>query len=254
MKKLVITTIVLLIATAYITVVYFKNLNPPGSHTSQVMGTIPDNASIIFEFNNEQGFYDIFSDNTLLDNIIGQEKLADIDTLRNVLLANQLIKKYFDGQNLFISLHPVKNGIDLLLTMSAAKGFDVSLIDKLAKQQNNGLIINPIRINDKEGYNVYISSIKKRFFIINKEDNIFAGSFSEDLAQQSAQYKPKNDKKDFVLLSEQQNSNSLANLYINNEALSPLFEALFINKNTDILRSFRLLPALSVFLENLALN
>jgi len=246
MKKLVITTIVLLIATAYITVVYFKNLNPPGSHTSQVMGTIPDNASIIFEFNNEQGFYDIFSDNTLLDNIIGQEKLADIDTLRNVLLANQLIKKYFDGQNLFISLHPVKNGIDLLLTMSAAKGFDVSLIDKLAKQQNNGLIINPIRINDKEGYNVYISSIKKRFFIINKEDNIFAGSFSEDLAQQSAQYKPKNDKKDFVLLSEQQNSNSLANLYINNEALSPLFEALFINKNTDILRSFRLLPALSV--------
>jgi hypothetical protein len=246
MKKLVITTTVLIIAIACITVVYFKNLNPAGSHTSRVMNTIPDDAAVIFEFNNEQGFYDIFSDNTLLNNAIGQEKLNDIDTLRSTLLGNQLLKKYFDGQNLYISLHPVKNGVDLLLTISAAKGFDISVIDQLAKQQNNGLIIKPIRINSKEGYNVYISSIKKQFFIINKEDNIFAGSFSEDLARHSAQYKPKSDKKDFLLLSEQQNSNSLANFYVNNEALSPLFEQLFINKNTDILRSFRLLPALTV--------
>jgi hypothetical protein len=66
MRKLVITTIILLIATVCITVVYFKNLNPPGSHTSQVMSTIPDNAAVIFEFNNEKSFYDIFSGDTLL--------------------------------------------------------------------------------------------------------------------------------------------------------------------------------------------
>ena len=245
MKKQVIITIILLVATAWITVVYFKNLNPPGSHTSQVMATIPDNAAIIFEYNNEQSFYDIFSGNSLLTCVIGTEKLADIDTLRALLLKNPLLTKYFEGQNLFISLHPVKNDVDLLLTMSAGKGFDVGIIDQLAKQPNSGLIINPIRIDGKEAYNIYISAIKKRFFIVNKEDDIFAGSFSEELAEQSAAYKPKSDKQSFVLLPEQQNTNSLANLYVNNEALSPLFEQLFLNKNTDIFRSFRLLPALA---------
>jgi hypothetical protein len=91
MRKLVITTIILLIATAAITVVYFKNLSPPGSNTSRVIEAIPDNASVIFQFTNEKSFYDIFSDNTLLTSVIGKDNLADIDTLRSVLLGNPLL-------------------------------------------------------------------------------------------------------------------------------------------------------------------
>jgi len=247
MKKLVITTILLLTATIYITVVYFKNLNPMGSNTSRLMATIPDNAAIIFSFNNEKSFYDIFNGNTLLTAVSGKENVADIDTVRNQLLANPLLEKYFDGQNVFISLHPLKNNnADLLLTIAAVKGFDISLMDQLAKQQNSGLIVNAIRIAGKQGYSIYISSIKKRFYVVNKEDNIFSGSFSEELAEQSAQYKDKSNSSKFVLLSEQQNNNSLADLYVNYSAIQPLFDQLFKNKNTDILRSFKLLPALAV--------
>jgi len=246
MKKQVIITLILLIATAYITVVYFRNLNTPGSHTSEVMATIPDNAALIFEFNNEKSFYDIFSDNTLLNSLTGKDELADIDTLRSQLLGNPLLNKYFDGQNLFISLHPLQGGgTDLLFTMSAAKGFEFSMIGKLMKQTGSGLIITEAKIQGKQGYNIYINSIKKRFFVINKEDNVFAGSFSEELVQQSAQYKAKNDEKAFVLLSDQQNTNSLAELYVNYAQLNPLFSQIFQNKNTDIFKSFRLLPALA---------
>jgi hypothetical protein len=52
MKRHIITTLLLLLATAFITVVYFKNLNPPGTRTSKVMNNIPDNAAFILEFNN----------------------------------------------------------------------------------------------------------------------------------------------------------------------------------------------------------
>ena len=96
MKKLVIATILLLSATIYITVVYFKNLNPPGSNTSRLMATIPDDAAVIFSFNNEKSFYDIFNGNTLLTAISGKENIADIDTVRNLLLSNSLFEKYFD--------------------------------------------------------------------------------------------------------------------------------------------------------------
>jgi hypothetical protein len=149
---------------------------------------------------------------------------------------------------LFISLHPLKNNdVGLLLTISASKGFDIAVaMDQLSKQPSSGFIINSIHVAGKKGYNIYISSIKKRFFVINNEDNTFSGSFSEELAEQSASYQPKKDKKAFVLLPEQQNANSLANLYVNYEQLAPLMQQLFQNKNTDILRSFKVLPALAV--------
>ena len=65
MKRLIITTIILLIAAVGVTVVYFKNLSTPGMRTSNVMRTIPPTASLIFEFNNDKSFYDIFNNNKL---------------------------------------------------------------------------------------------------------------------------------------------------------------------------------------------
>jgi hypothetical protein len=57
--------------------------------------------------------------------------------------------------------------------------------------------------------------------------------------------KPDKEKQAFMLLPDQQNSNSLANLYINYEHLGQLFTQLFKNNNTDIFKPFRLLPALA---------
>ncbi|MHB8209691.1 hypothetical protein, partial [Mucilaginibacter sp.] len=167
---------------------------------------------------------------------------------------NPIITKYFKGQSLFISLHPLKNkGVDVLLTLSAGKGFNDGLIDKIAAGKNSGLIINPLRVQGAIGYSIYFNSIKKRFYVIDKGEGIFAGSFSQDLAELSAQTKFNGDKHDFVLLSEQQNSNSLANLYVNYEQLTPLFNKLFIN-NTDIFRSFKLLSAKAVLSMNYKSN
>jgi hypothetical protein len=246
MKKQIIITLILLAATVYVTVVYFKNLNPPGTRTSQVMYSIPDNAALIFEFNNDKGFYDIFKDNKLFAAVIGKQKLSLLDTLRQQLLQNSILVKYFTGQNIFISLHPSKtDGIDLLLSMSPATGFEPDLFDRLSKQPNSGLLITPIRTAGRSGYNIYINALKKRFYIINKGNNVFSGSFSKELIDQSASHKNKPGKETFVLLSDQQSNNSLANLYVNYNGLSPLFERLFKNKNTDIFKNFRFLPALA---------
>jgi len=240
MRKQIISTIILLIAAAAVTVLYFKNLNPPGANTSRVMAAIPSNASVIFQFTNEKSFYDIVSNDTLLADLVGQQKLSEIDTLRTTVLGNPLLNRFFEGQSLFISLHPLKNNdADLLFTMQAVKSFDIDVMARLAKQQHTGLLINPLRSPGVSGYEIYINSLKKRFYVIGKGANIFAGSFSEELALQSAQYKAAGDKQDFVMLSAQQNSNSLANLYVNNNQLEGLFDVLFSEKNEDIFRSFR---------------
>ncbi len=244
MKRLIIITILLLTATAMVTVIYFKNLNNTTQHTSLVLRTIPNNAALIFEFNNEKEFYDIYNDNKLFVNLLGEEKIAELAALKNTLLQNSLIEPFLKQQSIFVSLHPQKNdAIDFILTTSVAKDFNAEIVNQLAKQTNNSLVITSIDIGGKQGYTIYIKEIKKRFYLITKDKYTLAGSFSKELISAYAKYDYRKEKQAFVLLSERQSTNSLANLYVNYVALSPLFEQLFINKNIDIFKSFRQSPA-----------
>ncbi|RYU91463.1 hypothetical protein EWM62_05860 [Mucilaginibacter terrigena] len=246
MRRLIIITLILLAATAYITVKYFRNLNTSGMYAGNIMHTIPDNAAIVFEFTNEKSFYDIYAGNTLLHNLIGGQKMSELDTVRNVLFGNAALNSFFYSRNVFMSLYPSQNNdVDLLLTASTAKDFNLSEFDKLAGQQKTGMLITPLKIGEKRGYNIYFNSLKKRFYIINIDANIFSGSFSKGLITQNANYKADRDKQAFMLLPDQQNSNSLANLYINYQHLGPLFSKLFKSNNSDIFKPFRLLPALA---------
>ncbi|HZX57886.1 MAG TPA: hypothetical protein VFE54_04150 [Mucilaginibacter sp.] len=244
MKRHIIITILLLVATVLVTVVYFKHLSNTAQHTGLVMRTIPNDASLIFEFNNDKEFYDIFSSDKLFSNFLGDDKLDELIALRKNLLQNSLMAKYVSGQNLFISLHPQKgNSIDFLLTASVSKEFQSDILEQIAKQPKNGMLIHSIDIEGKPGYVIYLNDLKKRFYMINRDDHSLSASFSKDVIANCARYDYKKEKETFVLLSDRLQSNSLANLYVNYQALSPLFEQVFVNKNTDIFKNFRQFPA-----------
>jgi len=251
MRRHIIITIILLVATVSITVVYFKNLNTPGIQAARIMEAIPDDAALILEFNNDQTFYDIFNDNQLFKALAGKQKIGELNILRTQLLQNPILRKYFTSQNIFISLHPSKaSTMELLVTLSPANGFEPAVFEQVAKQVGTGMVVTPIKVGGKQGYSVYLNALKKRFFIINNDNNIFSGSFSKELAEQYSTNKSKRNRSAFVLLSEQQNANSLSNLYVNYGRLSPFFDLLFKNKSTDILKSLRLLPGLATLSQN----
>eukprot|EP01037_Dinobryon_pediforme_P000741 gene741-744_t len=140
--------------------------------TSQVLELIPENASFIFEFNNDKGFYDIFKDNKLFAPVIGQNQL---DELNAVYL---LLRSY----------------ADLLITLSCGTGFNPSVLEQLSKLAGSGLVVTPIRITGRQGYNIYINSLKKH------------------LIDQTLKSRSDREKINFTLLSEQQSANSLASL------------------------------------------
>ncbi len=251
MKRLIVITLILLAAAIAITVVYFKNLSPPGVRTGQVMHTIPDNATAVFEFNSEKGFYDIFKGNQLLSAVMGKDKLADLDTLRKLLISSPQLERFFDGQNVFISVHPSSgNDINLLITIPTTNDFKTDAFTALNTQPNSGLSVSPVHNTIGTTYDVLVKAINKHFYITQKENNIFAGSFSKELIDQSILYRDDKSKNVFIPLPEQQNANSLANLYINYSQLTPLFDQIFKNKNTDIFKSFKLLPALAALTLN----
>ncbi|RKR84972.1 hypothetical protein BDD43_5226 [Mucilaginibacter gracilis] len=245
----IIITIILLVLAALMSVMYFRKLNSPGQRPGKVMENIPSNAALIFEYKNDETFYDIFSNNKLLSNLIGDEHIAELTVLKTRLLDNNLLKNLFEGQSLFISVHPQKDttaNLDFLITTSTRVNMGDE-IDQLARQKNSDILIHPMQLAGKKGYNVFFNSIKRRFYLLLNDDNTFSASFSQPLVEQAAKYHNENHEKFFVQLSDQQNSNSIANLYVNYSQLVPLFDELFKNKNTDIFRSFRLLYAIGAF-------
>lgn len=251
MRKLIITTTLLLAATVAITVVYFKNLSTPTAYTTRVMQSIPNTAALIFEFSNDDGFYDIFGNNNLLNSLIGKGKINELTTLRTQLLNNPLLKNFFTGQHIYVSLQgQPRDSIDFLITITGGEKFDSSHLDQLAKQNNKDILITTLSLGGKDAYNIYFADLKKRFYLVNRGNHILSGSFSKDLALQSAQYQPAKSQQSFILIPDQQNTNSLANLYINYAQLTPLFDQLFKAKNTGIFKSLRMLPALSALTLN----
>jgi len=242
MRRLIVITLILLALTAYITIVYFKALNSPANHAASVISVIPDNAALIFEFNNDSSFYDIFKADTLFNAIVGNAAIGELDTLHRLLLQNAVLNKYFAGQNVFISIHPLPGKkMDFLLTMPATKDFSPNVLNALSKQPNSGLSVTMLHTAAKRGYIINIQAMHKSFYLIEKDENVLSGSFSPELVQQAAVYKPQKNKPAFILLPDQQNANSLANLYINYSQIDALFGLLFKNRNTDIFKNFRTL-------------
>lgn len=212
---------------------------------NQVMKSIPASASLIFEFNNDKSFYDVYDGNKLFAAVAGTHELDELGSLRHQLLLNPMIERYFAGQNIFISVHPLnKNDIGLLFTLPSTNGFDAQVLEDIMKQTDNGLVITPFRAGLKQGFTVYIKALKKRFYISIDDNNILSGSFSKQLVNEVLGDGGQKGRPNFNPLSEKQNANSLANLYVNFSQLTPLFNQLFKNKNTPVFEGFRDLPVL----------
>lgn len=245
MRRPIILSIILLIGIAYVTVLYFRNLSPPGTQRTAVLNAIPADAALTFEFNNEKSFYEIFDNNQLFAAVIGGEQLSELDTLRRQLLEQPALKAFFDGQSIFVSFHPAKDkSHDVLITTSATKNFDALVFERLPKQ--SGLTIKAGKSGDVKTYDIYLAALKKHFYMAGKEKGVYGGSFSKEITDAFMRYTPKKNEQNFILLPERQTANSLANLYVNYKQLNPLFEALLQNKYSDIFKSFRVFPALGV--------
>lgn len=238
MKHLIIT-IILVAAAVGITVVYFKNLNPPGNRPEQVMRHIPNDASLIAEFDNEDSFYDVFNGNNLLTALAGNAKMEELKVLHQQLLLAPALKQYFEGQHVYVSLHPqTTDDIDYLLTTSIDKQAKITLA-ALIKTNTSG----EFKPFVKNIYQLTLPGIKRPFYITEDDSHVISGSFSQDLIQRAAAFDYKKYHDERLKLSEQQRNNALAVLYVDYSKLPPLFEQLFTSKNPDMFRAFGMLPA-----------
>lgn len=232
MRKIILLTVFLFISAISVTAFYFSKLRLPGQNTANVINQIPADAALVFEFKNDPEFYGLFKDNTLLTSFIGQKKTSELQYLHR-----HLFSKFFNQQSIFISLHPVINlkNIDLLLSTNLAGKATVQSILK-----ENFVKFQVEKTGSNELITADFPAIKEAFYISSKA-NVLAGSFNKKLLVKFLDDKNK-ENSSFKQLPNQQNKNSIADLYINYKQLPVLMNQLFKNQNNTI---FRLLNGFS---------
>jgi hypothetical protein len=244
MRRLIIITAILLIVTGVITVAYFKNVRLPGQRSGKVMSAIPADAALVFEYKNDKDFYELLGKDSLLTTLIGKQRSDELTDLKTNVLQTPDLRAFFEGQSIFVSVHPQKDTIALLITTSGNQLAD-SAFEHFGRLKTDDIDIIGTTFAARPGLVVNLHSIGKKFYIVSQGDNIYSASFSKQLVEASAQYRTQKHGDVFVQMTDQQDANSIANLYVNYLALEPLFDGLFKNKNNDLFRTFRQLPAVA---------
>ncbi|OCX53957.1 hypothetical protein BEL04_06665 [Mucilaginibacter sp. PPCGB 2223] len=227
-----------------ITVAYFKNLHLPGQQSGRVMSAIPADAALVLEYKNDQDFYELLGKDSLLTTLIGDQRSAELIKLKTSILQNRDLKSFFAGQSIFISVHPRQDSVAFLITTSGNKPLN-GAFERFGALRTDDIDMAGTNFAGRPGLVVNLHSISKKLYIVNQGENIFSASFSKQLAEASALYRTQKHGDVFVQMTDQQDANSIANLYVNYRALDPLFDGLFKSKNNDILRSFRQMPAVA---------
>ncbi len=244
MKRLIIITVILIAATAVITVAYFKHLSPPGKRATQVINTIPDSAALIFEFNNDSSFYDIYKNSQLFSALVGQPAIKQFNTLRHVLLNSPNLHGIFADQDIFISVHPQPNdSVAYLFTATEDMRMKPEAFKNIANLK--GTTFTPVSFGKSRGFKIHSDSLAADFYMAERAGQVITGSFSKELLQQSLDYKPTDKSKHFSLLPDQQNATSLGALYINYKQAGHLLSQFYKKDKLDLWKGLPILPAVT---------
>lgn len=236
MRRIILITVFLFLAVIAITVYYFSKITLPGQNTANVISEIPVDAALVFEFKNDPEFFDLFKNSTLLTSFIGQNQANELQFLHDHLLNQNTLKAGLKDRSIFISLHPgnVPQNIDLLLSanISGLKNVQQELSAWIIK---NGGFVQTESVANQEVLKISFPALKEAFYLGSKK-TILAGSFSKTLLSRFYQEKTETETRHFTQLSDQQNKNSIADLYINYQQFPGLFKQLLRYRNDDFFR------------------
>lgn len=215
MKKIIIIISLLLIGVAAVTWLYFKNLTGTEYSSEKVFKVIPKDASIVFEYKNENSFYDIFKDFSLFGEILGRNNVEHLMALKQIFVEEAALSSAFKKSDLFFSLHQTeKSNAGILIVAPFSKETNFNAEDLLNNLKGKFKLSNDADPK-RPLYQLAFNNKSNFYFIIYQ--SIFIGSFDKLLVNRS---------KDLILSGQENNTfkidfksarnkNSIANLYLN---------------------------------------
>ncbi len=242
MKKIIGITTALVLIVISLAYLYFSKLNISSRNNDRVLSEIPADASLIFQYPNDKSLYEIFTDYTVFDTIIGTQVKNELTWLKGLLLSKKELNDLTEGQKFFLSFHPSQtDSVDFLWSVSLKQPLTIDELQTTLSE------LPEIRLNKKEnpeGNFLEINSSElKRTFYIGIDNGIARGSFSAGLLNQSIDRKSKKISQAFIReinAGLNKDANALAHLFINYNKpgfLKPYFKRK-LSDNLELFESF----------------
>ncbi len=205
MRKIYFTLILLMLGVAGMAYLYFSNLNKESIANDTSLNTVSAVAPIIFTFENDKGFYDILSKQSITDEILGTEKSQLLKILRESIAKNPNLNSLIEEQKIIIGFLPnTANGVDFILsTQTKKKKFDATTFDKINAIVTTAGNLQHIKFGDTA-----------EFYATFSNQSIFLSNNREILTKIDHKKVENNDFAGYIKQNNRLNKNTLANVYI----------------------------------------
>ena len=206
MRKIYILLAVLILGMIGMAYLYFSNLNTKTSANDLSLKVASSNSAIVFSFENDKGFYEILSGQSLIQNLIGEQNSKLFNSIKQNLVDDKSINNLITGQKVYIGVSTEKNDkIEFLISTQSEKA-----TGDLLKQIN----INKKKINKIENTYQFLFADSTSCYVSIK-NNLILISNSLKQIEGSINQKIENDNfSNFIKSNSKFNKNTLANLYI----------------------------------------
>jgi hypothetical protein len=221
MKRIYFILGILLFLLSGMTYLYFSNLNTNTVNSDLSLKLAANHSGLIFSIQNNKSVLDILKGQELFNNLIGREKVALLDALKEKLLSTSAFNRMINDQNIYISILPGENRqIDMLLSIEVTPEANSQMLLQALKNE---------RIKVEQTENLYKIELSDSLYVYAKlEENVLLISTAQ--AQITSALNSQGDTEnaflEFVQKNDKLAKNSLASLYINYNQMPSLLAAI----------------------------
>lgn len=207
MKKIVVIIIALILSIFYLGYEYFSKLNTENNAKDFSLQTATINAAVVFSFQNDKSFVDIMSGQTLLQHVLGLDKMLLLNSLKTKINTDKILQDILQDQTMYVSLLPDSaNSLGFLFTFQLDQEKNQNKFLKylnIKTKSDDKTIDNVLQVNDSLSV----------FYVL--KDNVVIASNSINLIKQATNKRKANGFANYVKNASNLNRNVLASLYIN---------------------------------------
>lgn len=237
MRNTIILSVVLFVAVVAASLYYFRNLDGEHNRAAKPLRYLPDNTLLIAAIGNNEVSDNIFKDFEVFEALLGHQEFEVMSQFKTKLLRNEVLKKYVDDSEIYISFHPQNKQVETILTIPTSTAITAAEFPAILHEVGKYYKVSSTDTLDHKIYQLQYGSKDSSLYSIYY-NNVFFASKSMHLLTRILDKHSKHlpeDQIDFFLKGDSRNT--ALSIYFPHQQYDSIVN-LYQRKNTGIFLDF----------------
>lgn len=208
MRNTIILSVVLFVAVVAASLYYFRNLDGEHNRAAKPLRYLPENTLLIAAIGNNEVSDNIFKDFEVFEAMLGHQEFEVMSQFKTKLLRNEVLKKYVDDSEIYISFHAQDKQIETILTVPTSTTITATEFPALLQEVSKHYKVSTTDTLDHKIYQLQYGSKDSSLYSIYY-NNVFFASKSMHLLTKILDKHSKHlpdDQIDFFLKGDSRNT------------------------------------------------